>query len=192
MGKLFLVSIATVSLSAFAGAVTVYDNFGHWSGEVTNGWDGQAQMFVVPVNDNVLLDWRSQFHSDMTGRTVNFSIRDFGAGAPGGATYYSNSAVVPVDGIVMFSAIGASLVSGQQYMAVWDFNGYSGLSIHFTGVDVVPGHAFWQMGGVWHSYPSLDQKLTATFGDSLAVVPGPPAALPLIILALARLRRSKR
>ena len=74
-------------LGAYSGAVTIYDNFPNWDGNITSAWFGQAQRFVVPNVDNILVDWKSEFASAMGGLPVNFSIRDEVAGIPGESSY---------------------------------------------------------------------------------------------------------
>ncbi len=174
-------------VAAFAAAAyadTQYDNWGSWDGNVTSGWLMQAQKFPVPAVDDVLDSWQSQFDSAMVGMTVNFSIRDIVAGEPGGATYFSASPTVPGDGIIAFSSMNVALNSGQEYAAVWDFLGYSGSSIHYTAIDVVPGNGMW-WNGTWSDFSFLDQKLTANF------VPAPGAMGVLGLGALAALRRRR-
>lgn len=176
-------------ISGAANAFTTYDNFGAWDGNVTNEWLMQAQKFPVPVIDNVLLSWRSEFDAEMSGAPVNFTIRDVVSGQPGGATYFSSNANVPGGGgVVAFTNMNLALVSGQQYAAVWDFLGYSGPSIHFTANDVVPGNGTWFDGSTWKDFPTLDQKLTATFD----VVPEPASMLALTAGFAVLLRRRKK
>lgn len=168
-----------------AHALTVYDNFGNWDGNVTSGWLAQSQKFPVPNVDNVLMLWKSEFADAMSGMPVNFRIYDDVGGVPGGNVYFSQNAVVPNGGgIIQFSNMNVALVSGNLYHAVWDFLGYSGQSIHFTSQDVVPGNGLWWSGS-WNDFPSLDQKLRAEF------VPE-PATLAALGAGLALLRARRR
>jgi len=180
--------LTVASLCGIAGAshaLTVYDNFGNWDGNVTNGWLAQSQKFPVPNVDNVLMLWKSEFSDAMSGMPVNFRIYDDVGGVPGGNVYFNQNAVVPNGGgIIQFSNMNVALVSGNLYHAVWDFLGYSGQSIHFTSQDVVPGNGLWWSGS-WSDFPSLDQKLRAEF------VPE-PATLAALGAGLALLRARRR
>jgi len=149
-------------VAACASAETTYDNWNSWDGNVTSRWFMQAQKFPVPAVDNILDSWQSQFDSAMIGLPVNFSIMDIVGGVPGGSTYFSSGAVVPGSGTISFTSMNVVLNSGQEYAAVWDFLGYSGPSIHFTGIDVVPGNGQW-WNGSWNDNPTLDQRLIASF-----------------------------
>ena len=89
--------LTVASLCGIAGAshaLTVYDNFGNWDGNVTNGWLAQSQKFPVPNVDNVLMLWKSEFSDAMSGMPVNFRIYDDVGGVPGGNVYFNQNAVV--------------------------------------------------------------------------------------------------
>lgn len=178
---------AVVAMCGIAGAATTYNNFPSWDGNITTGWFGQAERFPVPAVDNVLLSWTSQFDLTMVGMQVGFSITDIVGGVPGGNTYYSANPIIGATGIVSLGGINAALVSGQDYAAVWDFNGYSGPSIYWTANNVVPGNGLWRdQSGLWTDYPDFDAVLTAEFG-----VPAPGVAGVFGLGAVAMLRRRR-
>ena len=185
MRKLF--ALAMMCSLAGGASAFVYDNFGSWDGSVTSGWFGQAQKFVVPNVDNNLVSWMSDFDAQMGGLPISFAIMDVVAGIPGGTTYFSTTTNVPGGGGPVSLAMSVPLVSGSTYAAVWGFQGYSGASIHFTGVDVVPGNGMWWSGTSWSDFPGLDQVLRAEF----APVPE-PCSLIAITGGLAMLVRRRR
>ncbi|MBA3726830.1 MAG: hypothetical protein H0W86_10345, partial [Armatimonadetes bacterium] len=154
-----LIAIAGLAvLTVAASAETIYDNFGSWDGNITSGWLGQAQILPCPAVDDILWEWRFEMAAGNTVGTVGFSVQTVAAGVPTGVMLYSDSAVVPPEGaVITFNNIGLQLTSGVDYAFVVDFNGYSGPSIHYTGIDVVPGDGSWWDGTNWTSFAGLDQ-----------------------------------
>jgi hypothetical protein len=132
----------------------VWDNYASWDGSVTNGWLGQAQKFVAP-SENVLYSWQFAMHADAGGKSMGFSIQETTGGIPNGTILWSSGFISPGGGgDVSFTGINLALTTGQTYAAVVDFQGYSGLSIHFTGQDAVPGNGMWSFDGVnWAGLP---------------------------------------
>lgn len=171
----------TLGCATAAQALTVYDNFGNWDGNVTNGWIAQSQRFPVPIGDNVLMVWASEFAADMAGWTATFNIFADVAGLPGGSPYFTGTEVVPEGGgVIRFSDMNVQLVSGQMYHALWGFSGYTGPSIHFTAQDVVPGNGLWFGVNGWFGFPTLDQKLHAEFVPEPATLAALGAGLALL------------
>lgn len=186
MNKLWFVAFAA-SVASSASAF-VYDNFPDWDGSVTSGWFGQAQTFVVPVVDNVLVSWTAQFDSGMGSMPVAFSVMDLVGGVPGGTTYFSSLGVVPTGGGNVSFGMSVPLTSGSTYVAVWDFLGYSGSSIAYTQINTVPGNGMWFDGGGWSDFPDLDQVFRAEFRP----VPEPGTMLILGASAVAIMRRRRK
>lgn len=179
--------VAAVSLCGIASAATTYSNWDVWDGNTTFGWFAQAQSFPVPAGDNVLLNWQSQFDSSMNGMQVGFAITDLVGGVPGGTTYFTANPTIDGTGTVTIGSINLALVSGQNYAAVWDFNGYSGNSIQWISSDTAPGNGLWRdEAGTWSDFAGFDQRYIANFG-----VPAPGAAALLGLGALGALRRRR-
>lgn len=179
--------VAAASLCVAATAATTYSNWDVWDGNVTTGWFAQAQRFPVPAGDNVLLNWQSQFDSSMTGMQVGFAITDIVSGVPGGTTYFTANPTIDGTGTVTIASINLALVSGQDYAAVWDFNGYSGSSIHWISSNTAPGNGLWRdQSGAWTEFADFDQRFIANFG-----VPAPGVAALLGLGAVGALRRRR-
>lgn len=185
--RTFVACIAGLALCGVASADTTYSNWDSWDGNVTSGWFAQAQRFPVPAVDNVLLNWQSQFDASMTGMQVGFSITDIVSGVPGGTTYFTANPTIDGTGTVTIASINLALVSGQDYAAVWDFNGYDGSSIHWISSDTAPGNGLWRdQTGAWTDFASFDQRFIANFG-----VPAPGATALLGLGALGAVRRRR-
>ncbi|MGI8923674.1 MAG: PEP-CTERM sorting domain-containing protein [Fimbriimonadales bacterium] len=186
-----LVAIAGLTvLTAVASAETIYDNFGSWDGNITSGWFAQAQILAAPAVDDVLWEWRFEMAAGNTVGSIGFSVQTVAGGLPTGVMLYSDTAVVPPEGaVITFNNIGLQLTSGVDYAFVVDFNGYSGETIHYTGIDVVPGDGAWMDGGGnWFSFAGLDQKMYGRFD----AVPEPASLLALGAgLAALALRRKR-
>lgn len=187
--RMYLTLTAVLALVCSANAQTVYNNFAQWSGGITNGWLYQAQVMPVPLADNILREYRFAMAERLEPSTVGFSVQTVAAGVPTGVILYSDTAVWPVtNGVIKFENINLVLNPGEDYAFVVDFLGYSGESVHYTDIDVVPGGGLWSDNGItWHSVPQLDQRLYAHF-----IVPEPSSVLVLGVglAALAALRRS--
>ncbi|HWP31178.1 MAG TPA: PEP-CTERM sorting domain-containing protein [Fimbriimonadales bacterium] len=182
------ISAILFALASSASAFTVWDNYGYWDGNVTNGWLAQNQKFTPPAPDNTLVHWQFAMDAAAGGLTMEFRIEEVSGGIPNGTIVYSAPFVSPTGGgDVIFTGLNVSLDPSKTYAAIVDFKGYSGYSIHFTGTDVVPGNGMWWSGASWSDYPTLDQKLHAEF------VPEPATLLAFscgLALLARRLRKS--
>jgi len=181
-----LMTFGLLAMAISANAFTVWDNYGKWDGNVTNGWLMQCQKFTPPSPDNTLIHWQFAMDAQAGGLPMEFRIEEVSAGVPNGTVVFSAGFVSPVGGgDVIFSGLNVPLNPSKTYASIVDFKGYSGLSIHFTGIDVVPGNGMW-WNQSWWDFPSLDQKLHAEF------VPEPVTLLALscgIVVVVRRMRK---
>lgn len=163
MKKQLSTSVFVLGVLTSANAL-VWDNYAAWDGNVTNGWNMQAQKFVAP-SENVLYSWQFAMHDAASGQSMGFSIQETTGGNPNGTILWSSGFISPGGGgDVSFTGINLALTTGQTYAAVVDFQGYNGQSIHFTAIDAVPGNGMWSFDGVsWSDFPDLDQVLRAEF-----------------------------
>ena len=150
---------------------------------------GRPQILTVPAVDDILMEWRFEMAAGNTVGTVGFSVQTVAGGLPTGVILYSDTAVVPPEGaVITFNNIGLQLTSGVDYAFAVDFNGYSGETIHFTGIDVVPGNGAWFDGTNWVPFAEFDQKMYGRFD----AVPEPASLLALGAgLAAIALRRRR-
>jgi hypothetical protein len=189
MNRSLFVCLSAIGLAAVAPAVTIFDTFPDWDGNVTSGWFAQAQEFVVPA-DNVLVDYRFQMVAAAGAQTLTFGVYAFSATGPTGSALYTSTVPWTTGQVFQFSAINLTLTTGTQYFGVINFNGYSGITNHFNGnqTSYSAGNGWWmEAGGAWSDLNGLNQKFRAEFH----AVPEPAslAALGLGALALVRRRR---
>jgi hypothetical protein len=179
-------ALATLAASA-ASAVTI-DTNATWDGNINSGWGGSGQSLTVDLLETHLDDISFYFADASAGLMFNFTITD---ALTGGNVLFSDSFTV-ASGINTFLT-NLDLSPGAVVYALFDYNGFTGDTAHFSYIDGYAGGQSFFESGVWDtSFVSLDHRFIANFSDA-SPVPLPAGGLLLIgaLGGLALIRRRK-
>ncbi len=165
ISSLGAVVVAASALGASASANTIIDTYPYWDNNVTNGWSRVAQSFVAP-NDNVLDNYKFGFDGSNVTIQVDIHAWDNNTG-PTGPSLWSTQVVGNV-GDVTLSNINLALTPGAVYALVFDFQGYSGPSIHWmlNNTGNPGGHASWWSGSWQYLNSGWSTKFRAEFSGT--------------------------
>jgi len=159
------ISAVVVAASALAGpalAQTIIDTYPYWDNNITNGWARMAQSFIAPT-DNVLETYTFGFDGSNVNIQVDVYEWDETVGEVGPSLY--STQVVGNPGDITLSNINLALNSGTRYALVFDFQGYSGPSIHYMLNDTgnPGGDASWWNGSWQYLNSGWNTKFRAEF-----------------------------
>ncbi|MCL4197913.1 MAG: hypothetical protein KJZ69_10525 [Phycisphaerales bacterium] len=148
MRRSFL-AVAVAAASALAAptfAQTIIDTYPYWDNNITNGWPRMAQSFVAPT-DNTLDNYKFGFAGSGVTIQVDVYQWDDNVGEVGPSLYSTQVTGNPGD--ITISNINLTLTPGTTYALVFDFQGYSGQSIHWmqNNTGNPGGHSSWWNGG---------------------------------------------
>ena len=179
-------ALATLAASA-ASALTI-DTNPTWDGSINDGWDGSGQSLTVDLLETQLDDISFYFAEESAGLTFDFTITD---ALTGGNVLFSSSFVV-TSGINTFLT-NLDLSPGSLVYALFDYNGFSGETAHFSYTNgYTGGQSFFESGGWATDFTTLDHRFVPNFSDP-SPIPLPAGGLLLIgaLGGLAALRRRK-
>lgn len=182
-----LFALATIAASA-ASAATI-DTNPTWDGSVNDGWYGSGQSLTVDLLETQLDDISFYFDDESDGQSFGFTITD---ALTGGNVLFSTSFVVS-SGINTFFT-NLDLSPGALVYALFDYNGFTGQTAHFSYADgYAGGQSVFRFETDWDAgFTGLDHRFIANFSGP-SPVPLPAAGFLLIgaIGGLAALRRRK-
>ena len=177
-------ALATLAASA-ASAVTI-DTNPTWDGSINNGWAGSGQSLTVDLLETQLDDISFYFADASAGQTFDFTISD---ALTGGNVLFSASVLISSGINTIITNL--NLAPGSVVYALFDYNGFTGQTAHFSYTDGYSGgQSFFESGGWDTSWVTLDHRFIANFSD-----PSPiplPAGGFLLIGALGGLALFRR
>ncbi len=185
-----LIASAAIALATATGASALtVDTNPTWDGSINDGWDGSGQSLSIMAGSTTLQDISFYFDAESAGKTFSFTITD----ALVGGTNFFSSSFTALTGINVFNT-NLALAAGSTVYALFDYNGFSGKTAHFSYTDgYAGGQSYFENSGWDTSYTTLDHRFIANF-DSVAPIPLPAAGFMLLggLGAFGALRRRKK
>ena len=188
MKKTLALAALGIAVPSAVQAITIIDTYPDFQGNYTSGYIAQAQEFVAPNDDNVLLSWQFSLEVRVGQGDVTFGVYNFSAAGPTGSALYTSTFPWGASGNKLVDDINLALAPGGRYFAVVDFHGYNQSSIAFNANQnsYNAGNGWWNNGvSGWQDLNGLNQTFKATF------VPEPATMTAFGLGALALLRRRK-
>ena len=180
-----LALVVSVGLgTAFAGPCNTINTMPYYDGNITSGYQAQAQTFEAPSSScNVLTEWEFTLEGRSSPGEFIFNVYEWGASGPVGSPLYSMAESWSTSTqLYDITNINLPLTAGQLYAVEIDFEGYTGQTIFFqenqTGY---PGYdGWWNLGGEWIDFPGLQDDFLANFSSGTqSTVPEPSSVILL-------------
>jgi hypothetical protein len=169
-----------VALNSLSADTTI-DTSGDWLGSVNAGWYGSGQSITVPTMDAFFQSLTVYADAQAAGQVFTFTIFD---AVNGGSVLFPGVGVLISAGANTIT-INQAFAAGSVIYAEFDYNGYSGPSLHFNDYSTYAGgNSSFGPVGDQSSYYNLDHRFVAKFSGSAPSVPDSGVTLGLLGLGL--------
>ena len=183
--KTYILSAGVASALVPAHALTI-DTSGTWTGSVNDNWEGSGQSLTVDVTENFFESFSVYVHQDSNGKLFDVQVSD---ALNGGNILFSTSKVVTT-GLNTID-INQAFAAGSTIFVQFDYNGFTGRTLHFQGDVYGGGNSSFLRAGIQENWASLDHRFIAVFSSNVAV-PESGASLGLAGLDIASLVALRR
>ena len=183
--KTYILSVGAAASLIPANALTI-DTSGSWLGLVNDNWEGSGQSLTVDATENFFETFSVYVHADSNGKLFDVQVSD---ALNGGNVLFSTSTVV-LTGLNTID-INQAFTGGSTIFVQFDYNGFTGRTLHFQGDVYGGGNSSFLRAGVQENWDGLDHRFIAVFSGKM-VVPEAGASLALAgfgVAGLVALRR---